>query len=406
MRRRIGGAGVTGRLVVIGATPSIATVARGVDPRPVFLQQPGSPVDEIVEIGSNLYTLDFSRDEELRSLLREVVAPLGVAAVVSVTEAGQLPAALANETLGTPGLCPEVVRRFHDKAVMRRRMAQTVPDLSVRFAVPGSVTEAARQLRDWGPSARAVLKPLDGTASRGVRIVGHPDELEELGELGVPAPALLEEFADGPEYSAESFSTDGTHRVFAVTRKHLFDATVVEAAHVVPAPGLGEDERALMEKSVARFLDAMELTDGPAHTEFTMRDGDVRIIESHTRIGGDGITRLVQRVTGVDLKRWSLGWSTGLTEADCTTAPEAPAAAIAFVTAAPGTVTGVSVPDFAPQGAELRDVRVYVEPGDVVGELTDSKQRAGHVLATGDDPATVLAAVRDMAARVVVDTGR
>ncbi|THA23924.1 ATP-grasp domain-containing protein [Streptomyces sp. RKND-216] len=393
---------MSGRLVVIGASPSIAAVAREVDPAAVFLQQPGSPVDEIVRIGCNLYTTDFSRDEELRVLLREVVAPLGVSAVVSVTETGQLPAAVANETLGTTGLRPEVVRRFQDKAVMRQRMAQTVPDLSVRYAVPAGGAEAARRMRAWG-AARAVLKPPEGTASRDVRIVADPADLERL-DLG--APALLEEFAEGDEYSAETFSTGGTHRLVAVTRKHLFDATVVEAAHVVPAPGLDDGERAMVEKCVARFLDAMELTDGPAHTEFRLRDGEFRIIESHTRIGGDGITRLVQRVTGVDLKRWSLGWSAGLTATDCTTAPEAGAAAIAFVTAPPGRVTAVRVPDFAPQGADVRDVDLYVGPGDEIGELTDSRQRAGHVLATGDDPATVLAAVRDMAARVVVETAR
>jgi len=399
------------RLVVIGASPNIATIARGIDPRTVFVQQPGSPVTRIVDTESNLYSLDFTDRKVFESFVRVVLRPLNIAAVVSVTETGQEPAALANEILGTPGMPTDVVARFNDKVLMRRRLAARAPQLSCRYALVASPAEAADVLARWSKGTRAVLKPPTGTASRGVALLDGPGSLDGFNgfddRTGVDGPVsyLLEEYIPGREFSAEMFSRDGAHRLIAVTEKHVFDSTFVESAHVVPATGINNADMSAIEHAMGVFLDAMSLRDGPTHTEFKLADGRVRIIESHTRVGGDGIGDLVRLAAGVDVKRLALGWPVGVTEFDCTQPPAAAAAAVAFASARPGRVTRVASPALDEDGrVDVVSIEIVVKPGETVGELTESAKRVGRVMATGVDPKTVLDATRGLAARVTVET--
>lgn len=390
------------RLMVIGASTTIAEISRRIDPKTIFVQRPGSPVTKLIGPDSNLYSLDFTDERRFRGFLEAVARPLGVAAVVSVTETGLRPAALANEILGTPGTPVEVVERFNDKVLMRRRMAERVPHLSGRFATPANGAEARETLRAWDGSAKAVLKPRAGTASRGVRLVDGPGRLDAGEDL---SSLMLEEYLPGREFSAETFSVGGRHDLLAVTEKHVFDSTFVESAHVVPASGLTAHDLKTIDEAVAVFLDAMGLRDGPAHTEFKLAGGAVRIIESHTRVGGDGIADLVRRATGVDLKRLALGWPVGVTKSACTGPPEAPAAAVAYASARSGRVTGISRPDAESQeGVTVVGMDVTVELGDMVTELSDSAARVGRVMVTGGTPDAALAGARALAGQFTVET--
>ncbi|MEV0648336.1 ATP-grasp domain-containing protein [Phytomonospora sp. NPDC050363] len=377
----------------------------------MLVQQPGSPLNKIVETGrySHCYSVDFT-EETFPSFVTGVLAPLRVGAVVSLTESGLLPAALANELLGTPGTPFEVVHTLRDKSRMRALLRQRAPELTVRYAVPPDAMAAAAVMKGWGPGVRAILKPRDGSGSRGVCLVEEPGSLEGLDVKG----CILEEYVGGQEYSAESFSVDGEHHVVALVEKHV-DASFVELAHVTPPSTLSSREREAVCEAIDDFLRAVGLRDGPAHTEFKIHNGSVKIIESHNRVGGDGIPALVTRVTGIDLKASALGWPLGLvTISDEAPAPApAPAsatataaAAVAYATATPGLVTSVELPDerAVPPGVELNRVWTGVKPGQRVESLSSSDDRVGSVAVSAGDSTTALAAARELATRIEVTT--
>jgi len=253
--------------------------------------------------------------------------------VVSLTEAGVWPAARANARLDLPGTSISVVATLNDKARTRACLARaSAQDLSVRFAEPENGAAAAHAMAAWGESARAILKPRSGSSSEDIELIQEAAQLADRGDLSA---MILEEFIPGQEYSAETFSRDGTHQLVAVTEKYVDPTTFVELGHLVPAPSLSEREMALLEAAISRFLDIVGLANGQAHTEFKILHGAVKIIESHSRIGGDGISMLTRLVTGVDLVDWSLRWPLGLDQLPDGAGPEASAAAIAFVTAPP-----------------------------------------------------------------------
>ncbi|MET8233417.1 ATP-grasp domain-containing protein [Micromonospora sp. NPDC005298] len=380
-------------LVVLGASGQIAAVARRLGCRLIHVQKPGSPLEQFIEPGSvrsTYYTADYTADS-FPSFVEQVLRPLAPDAVVSVREDGLVPAALANARLGLAGTPLDVVETLRDKAKMRALLEGKAPHLTVRASVPASLEDAVDTFLSWG-ARPAILKPRASSGSRGVVLV---ESVADLLAQGDPSGQVLEEYLPGQEYSAESFSVDGVHRVVALVEKHV-GPSFVELAHVVPPPSLGVPA-AVVQDQLIEFLDVVGLVDGPAHTEFKLTDGGIRIIESHNRVGGDGIPHLVRIVTGIDLQRWSLGWPLGLGGPGPQDRPAAAAAAIAFATAPQGTVESVALPTLEFADATVEDVRSFVRPGDKVGALTSSSARVGSASVSGADPSWVLTAARTAA---------
>ncbi|CAM5719195.1 hypothetical protein SBADM41S_03708 [Streptomyces badius] len=118
---------------------------------------------------------------------------------------------------------------------------------------------------------------MDGSASRGVALVSDAGTLESAARAmtGSAAPEsrwIAEEFLSGPEFSVETFSTDGSHHVVAVAEKFKGD-NFVEIGHLVPARVRAADHAA-MAAEVGALLDAVGLNEGVAHTEVVLTDAD------------------------------------------------------------------------------------------------------------------------------------
>jgi biotin carboxylase len=320
--------------------------------------------------------------------------------VLSLTEPGLLPAARLNERLGLKGNSLAVVRRFSDKVLMRQHLA--AHGVSPVRAVPVATLDQARAFAHslGGP---LVLKPADGAGSVGVEILGGLDELEERWagfRSRVPGPAIAEEFLAGPEISVEAVSARGRHRVLAVTGK-LLTAGVIEAGHSLPLRLEPDVHRGLV-ALVERFLDVMELWEGPSHTEVILTADGPRIVESHSRIGGAHISELIQLATGVDVVRLSVALPLGLA-----TLPEpvrAPGgAAMRFLLPDPGVVASVAVAP-GPADPDGTEIHIEAEPGTVIPPLRSGYDRvAGYVIARGRDEADARLRCEAAAARVRIE---
>ncbi|NEA33577.1 ATP-grasp domain-containing protein [Streptomyces sp. SID13031] len=389
------------QLVVLGASKQLAAVARQLGCRLIHVQKPGSRLAAFIEpnpVRSTLYTVDYTA-AALLGFVEQVLRPLQPDAVVSIREDGLIPAALANEHLGLVGTPLEVVETLRDKASMRALLELKAPHLTLRASVPASTAEAVAIFLGWG-GGPAILKPRSGAGSQGVVLIESVDDLRAQGD---PSGRLLEEYLPGQEYSAESFSVGGVHRIFAIVEKHI-GPSFVELAHVVPAPSLDIASAPAVQGQLVEFLDVVGLVDGPAHTEFKLTGDGLKIIESHSRVGGDGIPHLVHLVTGTDLLRWSLGWPLGLGAPAPGASPAAGAAAIAFATAPEGVVESVVLPSLTFPDATAEEVRSFVKPGDSVAALTSSSARVGSGSASGADASCVLAAARALAEGIRIVT--
>lgn len=321
--------------------------------------------------------------------------------VVTVRERFLTTAARIADALGLAGNPLQTVRALKDKARMRELLQRRAPDSAVRAKVMRTVEEVDAFVAEVG--LPIVLKPRDGSASEGITIIRHTSGMAAARQLvrSRPEALLAEEFLDGPEFSVETFSDQGSHHLLAITEKFTGPGAV-EIGHLVPAR-ISADEYATLEEATGDFLDAIGLLEGPAHTEVILTPRGPRVVESHNRPGGDGIVDLVRHVTGLDLRDLLAAQTAGepLPAAD---GERAGAAATWFLTTDPGLVTEVSGWQAAAEQPGVVAVSPAVRAGDTVAPLGGSDDRCGSLIAAAPTPDEALDRARAALSLVTVHT--
>jgi len=400
-------------LLVLGGRPQAIAKARELGLRVVWLQHRKPVSKEAATAAEAVVLLDLRDHAKVLPVVRALHDAYGFTRVVSLVDQAMELVGRINDEFGLPGTSYEVAHRFCDKAAMRTWLRDKGFE-----DVAAERVEDAEGLRRFGEAHGypVVLKPVDGTASRGVTRIGAAAEadaawhaataLRDRDDLPFAAyypvgELMAEEYLAGPEYSVEAFSFAGRHSIVAITGKVWKGH--IEMGHAQPALLDPADEDAIV-AHVGGFLDTMGLRDGVSHTEVRRTADGPRIVEGHNRVAGGRIMDLVEAVTGVDLERHAVGWPFGRVP-ELTARPEARlAAATHFLAAEPGTVVAVEAADEVRGHPDVLDVEVDVERGDVVGELTDNFCRSGQVLVTAADTTAAAELAATLAARVRIVT--
>lgn len=151
-----------------------------------------------------------------------------------------------------------------------------------------------------------IVKPVDRSGSRGITklitSIGLEEAIEYAKSQGFLRYVLVEEFAEGSEYSVECISFNGVHRLLAITQKYTTGSPhFIEIAHLEPAQ-LAENTKKKIENVTFHALDSLQIKNGASHTELKIDDkGNILLIEIGARMGGDCIgSHLVSISTGID----------------------------------------------------------------------------------------------------------
>ncbi|WP_078849446.1 ATP-grasp domain-containing protein [Streptomyces sp. NRRL F-5126] len=320
--------------------------------------------------------------------------PPRVRAVVPVVEYGVVVAATLAEAWGLPGAGLKAARVLRDKALLRAAASGAVPQPAwARAEGPDDVAEFRSH-----HGGECVLKPAGRQASLGVQLLGPGDDVpaawahttgadEPTLRAGYPGTAryLVEQRLHGPEVSVEAFVHDGTVGFTNITAKSVLASRhPVEMGHTLPAD-LPEPAADALREAVARLAEATGFGSGILHSEWILADGRPHLVECAGRLPGGAITVLVDLAYGTDILANLLRVLEGRGPAG----PIAPrcAAAVRFLTAAPGTVTSVAGAQEAAAVPGVEEVHVSVEPGATVRAITSSWERAGFVVATAPSSA-------------------
>ena len=366
-------------LVLIGANDVVAGEAEALGVEVVHVLLPGVAVLP----GTRLLHIDYRDAAAFEAFIGSELSGLQPSAVVSLTELGLEPAAAVATRLGIPGVSTAAVHATRDKFQMRQLLHRRAPHVNPLYALADDPLGVATIFA----AARAVIaKPRYGAGSADIRLLAAESELAPEWRT---AAILLEEFVGGAEYSIECISRQGRHSVVGIAEKGITTG-FIECSHLMPPAMLDEAGRVQIEATVEELLDAIGITDGPSHTEVKLDGSQVTVIETHTRLGGDGIAELVHLTTGVNWRRLALGWPIGVQLSPGPAA--AGAAATVFFTAPAGVVTEVlPIPELA--SASIVDWRISVSPGDVVRPLRSSAERLGSATVIAADPERCAAAV-------------
>ncbi len=241
-----------------------------------------------------------------------------------------------------------------------------------------------------------IVKPTDRSGSRGIRKVDDPAELPEAvafaREPSFEKKVLVEEFAEGREYSVEYLSWQGEHHFLAVTEKFTTGAPLfVETGHLQPPLHMDASTLARVQDLVPRVLDCLGVRFGASHTELKIDErGEIRIIECGARMGGDCIgSDLVPLSTGVDYVRGVIDVACGRMP-NLSPAQASHVAAVRFVFSQGDLDALHRLQVYCPQ-----NVRRISEIDPIDGhEIRDSSARYGYYILTADTPEEMMQLLR------------
>ena len=153
-----------------------------------------------------------------------------------------------------------------------------------------------------------IIKPVDSSASRGVKKIYSADELKtayfEAFKYSKCGDVIIEKFIEGPEYSIEALCYDDKIYIIAITEKitHGYkNVYFVEDRHIIPASISSEKEKKIR-ITVINAIKKIGLNSCAVHAEIKYSINGPVIIEIGARLGGDYITSdLVPLSTGVNI---------------------------------------------------------------------------------------------------------
>ena len=247
-----------------------------------------------------------------------------------------------------------------------------------------------------------ILKHADRQASLGAKVLRDPDEAEaawwecataDEGAMApdrpVPVRLLAERFVQGDEYSVEMLVRDGLPLFSNVTGKQLFPGPrPVELGHLVPAP-IDAQLDALLRRRTEDVLRSVGFGTGVVHCEWIVSAGVPYLVECAGRFPGDGIIALIEEAYRIDMA----GAYYALMRGDQPPALPQHArqgAAVRFLRAEPGRITAVDGLEAARAADGVTHASVLFRPGDTIGPLRSSWDRAGSVMARANTAAEAM----------------
>ncbi len=261
-----------------------------------------------------------------------------------------------------------------------------------------------------------VLKPVDDTGSLGVTICSNQAEFSAAVArerrraittrgFALSPRMIVEEYIEGPEFSAELIYANGSWKVLGITRK-LISAPpfAVCLGHVFPAQ-LDEQTYRQVHDSVLSWMAAVDLRFGAAHVEFRLGARGPALIEINPRLGGALITELIRHAYAFDAVDYIMRLSTGLPLPELPRGSGSRAAALLYLhkdTA--GEVAGVSGVEELERMANTVEYRLP-RIGTPVRPLETDLDRLGHVMARGHDECQALENAKGALAAISVELG-
>ncbi|WP_271619403.1 ATP-grasp domain-containing protein [Bradyrhizobium sp. CCBAU 51745] len=337
-----------------------------------------------------LHTCDTFSESDVRAVIDSIATDMRIALLTTSSDFYLYTAALEARRRGLTGPDPNAIALCQDKerqATALRAAGIGVPH-SATVRAECDISHAIKKI-----GLPAVAKPISGTGSIGVTFVdtetSAADALRKL--LGttndvrgrpIQPGALLMSYVAGEEYSVEVLDS----KIIGVTRKHLGPLPhFVEIGHDIPAPMLSR-LRVKIEDEALRAIQVLRHVKGPAHVELRVGEDCVTIIEVNPRLAGGSIPTLFRYTTGFDPVLAVLRSLLGMSSLPLRGGAHG---SIRFIVPAREGPFALPQCEHLVDRFGLAEFVLYHTPPIEFRRRNDFRDRIGHVIAVGDDPAAV-----------------
>jgi biotin carboxylase len=267
-----------------------------------------------------------------------------------------------------------------------------------RFGATGVLQPRTFSASDPAIPFPCVVKAPDRQGQRGLTLVGVPSDLPAAVQAAVAESrgggALVEELIDGPELTVNAVSQDGVFFPLTVTDRLLAEPPAFGVALAHAWPSIHPTDTVI--EAARAAVSALGIENGPSYTQIRLGPGDLPyVVEVAARLGGGHDAELCRAALGVDLNDLAVSFALGGKPCDTLSQESRGAsvggACVVFLVAPEGELLATEGVEHAEAVDGIEWVRTYRRPGWHFGPLRRGADRAGAILATGDDRADALA---------------
>ena len=247
---------------------------------------------EVIDIVDEEACLTYARNNQIDGVL------------TAATDYGVLTAAYIAQEMDLPGLKYEIAKLIKNKYKIRKCLFDNnVDDTDQAFEVQFDTNfdELANILK-----FPVMIKPCDGSGSRGASRVDSPKELKPACEKAIAGSIIhraeIESFIIGKEYGAEALVLNGEVYVLGVMQKWMTKPPYyAELGHSIPND-LNHELEIKVRTYVTNTIEALCVNYGCINVDLIVTDeGNIHIIDVGARMGGNMIGPcIIPYGTGID----------------------------------------------------------------------------------------------------------
>ncbi|MFF8398382.1 ATP-grasp domain-containing protein [Streptomyces sp. NPDC016172] len=233
-----------------------------------------------------------------------------------------------------------------------------------------------------------MVKPADGSGSKGVTRVTRPDELPaavaHARAYSASRTVIAEEFVQGRQLTIDLFLRNGRSVMTCIKDQEVTGGFVVRR---ISTAQLSPAEHGHLEASAEHLCRGLGIVNGPANFDLVLGpDGQGRFIEANPRLSGDSIPRVHAAAYGVNVVGALLALALGEPFDDYLVPTRNAHAAVELI-GSPLDVDGELVrwEGVAEASAVpgITDLDLHAEPGDLVRPHSQSAHKIGVLVAAG-----------------------
>lgn len=240
-------------------------------------------------------TLDHEKVEQI------VIMEKADMVCTACTDQALLTVSFVSEKLGLPcyidyqtGL--KVTNKSYMKKVLKDNGIPTA-----QFAIVKKVDENV--IKDF--NFPLVVKPVDCNSSKGVKKVESVDDYRKyvIDAIGYSRTnsAIVEEFKEGNEVSADFYIENGTAKLLSATNslkiKNRKSFTILCSDY----PAINENQEKAITKIAADIAKAFSLDNTPLLIQLIVNGDEINVIEFSARMGGGSKYKLIEVLSGVNI---------------------------------------------------------------------------------------------------------
>lgn len=361
-------------------------------------------IKRIIELGNQAFCVDgnpnamgFSYATESRNIdVLDREACLAYAREINIDAVMTYGATLTLPTvsyigmkLGLPVLPLQTAEISKSKYKIKRCLAEHGCNIRGNFFEMHAPEDALRHEF----SLPCVIKPSDGSGSKGVSIVHREDQLKDAIQYAYDnaryGEFYVESLISGEEYSAEAFVCNGETHVYAIV-KTTFEKNPVTGeisyGHRTPS-GLPAKQEQTIEEEVKKAIQALNITMASVNFDIILskEDGKPYIIDCGIRVGQNLIaSHFVPLSRGVSVIDNTISLALG--EAVDATPQFIKCIATRLLIYKPGIISEIKPMDDVIGKNGVIDVVLRKKCGDMQNEYREKSDSCGWVITTGQTP--------------------